>query len=226
MLRRFLEKRRSYSNLLSADEFYIPINAVLDSRFSALGFVRPKQGVWVRKDCLSARPMFELWHYKGAVSAPVWGFALTYVPHFNNSCTKLFWHRTIKSARLDVFPFDELERTKELSRFCTPHEHKAAVERVLDAAVSRAKEFFESFRSTEDLLPLFDRLQRDKGNGLGYWNYSNLPVAHAFTLRVNGDCAGGKSILDKYVQRMKISASAQDDLLIRFEEATASPSLL
>ena len=221
-----MKERRSYSNLLSADEFYTPINAFLDSRLATLGFVRPKQGVWVREDCLSARPMFELRHYKGAVSAPVWGFALTYVPHFNNSCTKLFWHRTVKSARLDVFPFDEFEQTQELSRFSTPHDHEAAVKRVLDAAVSRAKEFFEEFRSTDDLLPLFDRLQRHEGNGLGYWNYSNLPVAHAFTLRVNGDDAGGKLILDEYVRRMKVSGSALDDLLNRFEQATASSSLL
>lgn len=226
MLQRFLEKRRSYSNLLSADEFYTPINAFLDSRFAALGFVRPKQGAWVREDCSSARPMFELWHYKGAVSAPVWGFALTYVPHFNNSCTKLFWHRTVKSARLDVFPFDQFERAQELSRFSEPRDHKAAVERVLDAAVGRAEEFFESFRSTEELLPLFERLQRDKESGLGYWNYSNLPVAHAFTLRVTGDYAGGKLILDEYVQRMKISASTLDDLMNRFEKAKASSSLL
>lgn len=226
MLRRFLEKRRPYSTLLSADEFYAPINPFLDSRLAALGFVRPKRAVWVRQDCLSARPVFELWHYKGAVSAPVWGFALTYVPHFNNSCTKLFWHRTVKSARLDVFPFDEFHRTQELSRFATPNDHEAAIERVLEPAVARAKEFFESFRSTEDLLPLFERLQRNKGNGLGYWNYTNLPVAHAFTLRVNGDYAGGKSILDAYVQRMQISGNALDDLLNRFEEATASSSLL
>jgi hypothetical protein len=212
--------------MLSADEFYAPINAFLDSRLAALGFVRPKQGFWVRKDCLSARPMFVLWHYKGAVSAPVWGFALSYVPHFNNSCTKLFWHRTVKSARLDVFPFDEFEQTQELSRFATPHDHETTVERVLHAAVGRAITFFEKFQSTEDLLPLFERLQRDKGNGLGYWNYSNLPVAHAFTLRVNGDYTGGKSILNEYVERTKISGSALNDLLERFEQATAVSSLL
>lgn len=226
MLTKFLEKRRPSSNLLSADEFYAPINALLDWRLAAVGFVRPKQGVWVREDCLSARPMFELWHFKGAVSALVWGFALTYVPHFNNSCTKLFWHRTVKSARLDLFPFDEFEPTQELSRFSTPHDHAAAVERALNAVLGQANEFFEGFRSTEDLLPLFERLRRDKGNGLGYWNYSNLPVAHAFTLRVNGDYAGGRLILDEYVQRSKVFGSALDDLLNRFEHATASSSLL
>jgi hypothetical protein len=226
MLRKIPEKRRSYSDLLSADEFYAPINAVLSLRLAALGFVRPRQGVWVKEDCLSGRPIFKLRHFKGAVSAPAWGFALTYVPHFNNSCTKLHWHRTVKSARLDVFPFDELEQTQELSRFSTPPDHETAVERVLDAAVRQAKEFFESFQSTEDLLPLFKRLQRDKGSGLGYWNYSNLPVAHAFTLRVNGDYAGGKQILDEYVQRMEISGAALGDLLNRFEQASANSSLL
>lgn len=226
MLRKFLEKRRSYSNLLSADEFHAPIDAFLNPRLAALGFVRRRRCSWAREECLSARPMFELWHFKGATSAPVWGFALTYVPHFNNSCTRLFWHRTVKSARLDVLPFDEIERTQDLSRFSTPSDHEVAVQRVLDSAVARAKKFFGDFRSTEDLLPLFERLQRDKKSGLGYWNYSNMPVAHAFTLRVNGDYDGGKSILDEFVQRMEISGAALDDLLRRYEQATADSSLL
>ena len=226
MLRRFLEKRMSYSDLLSADEFYKPINAFLDPRLTKLGFVRPEQGAWVKEDGLSARPMFKLQHYKGAVSAPIWGFALTYVPHFNNSCTKLLWHRTVRTARLDVYPFDDSERTQELARFSTPVDHEAAVERVLGAALGRAIDFFEEFRSIEDLLPLFERLRSYKGSGLGYWNHSYMPMAHAFTLRVNGDYAGGKLVLDKYVQRMKISGNALDDLMNRFERATASSSLL
>lgn len=226
MLRRFLEKRRPYPELLSADEFYAPINAFLDPRLAELGFVRPKQGVWVREDCSSGRPMFDLWHFKGKVSALAWGFALTYVPHFNNSFKKLFWHRTVKSARLDVFPFDDFERTEDLSRFSAPNDHEAAVERVLGVALDRARDFFEGVHSTKDLLPLFERLQRDKKSSLGYWNYVSLPLAHAFTLRVNGDYAGGRLILDEYVQRMKISGSALDDLLRRYEIATAGSSLL
>lgn len=226
MLRKFLNKRVSYPDMLSVDDFYAPINTFLDSRFAQLGFIRPRQGAWVREDCLSARPMFELWHYKGAVSGTVWGFALTYVPHLNNSCTKLSWHRTVKSARLDVFPFDEFEQIQVITRFSTPQDHAAAVERVLGVALDRAKEFFEEFQSTDDLLPLFERLRSYKGDGLGYWNYSNLPVAHAFTLRVNGHYAEGKSILDEFVQRMKISGPTLADLLNRFDRATASSALL
>jgi hypothetical protein len=226
MLRRFLDKRRSYPDLLSANDFHAPINAFLNPHLAKLGFVRQRQGAWVKQDCLSARPMLELKHYKGAVSALVWGFALTYVPHFNNSCTKLFWHRTAKSARLDVYPFDEIERTEALSRFSTPDDHSAAVERVLGAALDHAGEFFARFRCTEDLLLLFERLRSYEGQGLGYWNYTNLPVAHAFTLRVTGDYAAGKAILDKYVQRMDISGNILGDLMKRFEQAEASASLL
>ena len=115
---------------------------------------------------------------------------------------------------------------RQLDRAERRRYREVAVERVLDAAVARAREFFEGFRSTEDLLPLFNRLQHDKGSSLGYWNYSNLPVAHAFTLRVNGDHAGGRLILDKYVQRLKISGTVLDDLLNRFEKASANSSLL
>ncbi|MEO1201448.1 MAG: hypothetical protein AAFX10_01990 [Pseudomonadota bacterium] len=226
MLRRFFRKHESYPGPLSADEFNTPITAFLDSRLAELDFVRPKQGIWVRQNCLSARPMIQLRHYKGAISAPVWGFALTYVPHFNNSYTRLSWHRTVKSARLDVFPFDEFDQTQELTRFSTPDDHDAAVKTVLDAAVRSAQAFFASLRTTEDLLPLFDRLRRDTVSDLGYWNYMNLPIAHAFTLRVTGDYAGGRSILDAYVQRRNISDAVEGDLLNRYERASADPLLL
>lgn len=225
MLRRFLQKHYSYPDLLSAEEFYAPIHEFLDSRLAEFGFIRPKQGVWVREDSLSARPMFELRHLKGAVSVPVSGFALNYVPHFNNSFTKLYWHRTVKSAKLDVFPFDEFEQAQDLTRFATPQDHAIAVNHVLGAAFDRAIEFFDEFRSANDLLPLFERLRCYEGKGLGYWNYSNMPIAHAFTLRVNGDYVRGRSILDECVRRMKIAGPALADLLNRFEQATANPSL-
>lgn len=226
MLRRFLKRHESYPGPLSAEEFNTPITAFLDSRLAELDFVRPKQGTWVRQSCLSARPMIQLRHYKGAISAPVWGFALTYAPHFNDSYTRLSWHRTVKSARLDVFPFDEFDQTQELTRFCTPDDHTDAVKTVLDAAVRNAQAFFDRFRTTEDLLPLFDRLRRDTASDLGCWNYMNLPIAHAFTLGVTGDYAGGRSILEAYVQRRNVSDAVAGDLLNRFERATAEPSLL
>lgn len=225
-MRRIFRKQNTYADVLSADDFYAPIHAFLDSRLADLGFIRSKRSVWVREACSSARPMFELWHFKGKVSAPLWGFALNYVPHFNNSCTKLFWHRTAKSAKLDVFPFDEFEQTKDLTWFAAPQDHAIAVKQVLGTSLDRATEFFEKFQSTDDLLPLFERLQHHKGRSLGYWNYTNVPLAHAFTLRVNGDYARGRSILDEYAMRMEISGRALTDLLSRFERAAADPSLL
>lgn len=226
MLRKFLEYRKSYPDLLSAEAFYAPIDAFLESPVAELGFVRTGRSTWVKEDCRSARPMFELRHYKGKMSGPVWGFALNYVPHLNNSCTKLYWHRTVKSARLDVFPFDEIENMKGLSRFATTEDHEAATKQVLGTALDRATRFFDDIQSTSDLLPLFERLRRYNGDGLGYWNYTNLPLAHAFTLRVNGDYAAGKSILEKYARRFNIAEPALADLLRRFERAEADPSLI
>lgn len=225
-MRRILRKQNMYTELLSADDFYAPIHAFLDPRLAERGFVRSKRNAWVKETCSSARPMFELWHFKGKDSALLWGFALNYVPHFNSSFTKLFWHRTVKSAKLDVFPFDEFEKTEDLTWFATPEDHAIAVKHVLGTNLDRATEFFEGFQTTNDLLPLFERLQRYKSRSLGYWNYTNMPVAHAFSLRINGDYARGKAILDEYVMRMELSGPALTDLLSRFEQAAADPSLL
>lgn len=225
MRRSLFGKQNSISRMLSADEFHGPINAFMDRHLADTVFIRPKQGVWAREHCLSGRPMFELRHYKGAVSDVVWGLALNYVPHFNNTCTKLYWHRTIKSARIDVFPFDDVEKTQGLSRITTPAKHAVAVESVLATTIEQGMEFFGRHQSMLDLPPLFDRLERHRGRGLGYWNYSNLPVAHAFTLRVLGDSAPGMRILDKFAQRNELSGPPLADLMNRFEQATADPVL-
>ena len=169
--------------------------------------------------CESTRQMIEIWHYKGAVSAPVWGFSLNFVPHFNNLNTKLSWHRTVKSAKLDILPFDEFDDELNLSRFASAKEHESTVADVFRSALGRAATFFDSVRSTEDLLPIFERLQAFQGSGLGYWNYSNVPLAHAFTLRVNDRFSEGKLILDEYVRRSNVPESILDDLWYRFEQA-------
>lgn len=183
------------------------------------GFVSPKPGKWVKEHCESSRPMIEIRHYKGATSAPIWGFSLNYAPHFNNSLTKLNWHRTVKSAKLDIFPFDEFNDGLNISRFASVQEHETIVADVLRSALGRATTFFDSVSSTEDLLPIFERLRAFRGSGIGYCNYSNVPLAHAFTLRVNDRSSEGKLILDEYVRRMNVPDAALNDLWHRFEHA-------
>jgi hypothetical protein len=100
------------------------------------------------------------------------------------------------------------------------------VRQVLGDALDRAMEFFTEYQTTDDLLPLFERLRCYEGEGLGYWNYSNMPLAHAFTLRVSGHYTGGKSLLDQYARRTQITGSPLVDLLSRFERATASTPVL
>jgi len=224
-MKRLFNKRQALPDLLSADDFYAPIDSLVDQRLAARGFVKTKRATWVGEDCQSGRPMFVIRHYKGKVSAPVWGYSLNYVPHFNNSGTKLYWHRTIKSARLDVSPFDDLERESDLNWFASPEDHSMVVDRDLAGALDRVNIFFESYRSTNDLLALFDRLRSYKGKGPGYWNYTNLPLAHSFTLRVTGDVEGGRRILNEFVRRSEISGSALSELLRRFEDARAEPVL-
>ena len=169
--------------------------------------------------CDSTRPMIEIWHYKGAISAPVWGFSLNFVPHLNNSLTKLNWHRTVKSAKLDVIPFDEFDDKLNMSRFSSAKAHESIVADVFRSALGCAATFFDSVRSTEDLIPIFERLQAFQGSGLGYWNYSNVPLAHAFTLRVNDRYSEGKLILDEYVRRSNVPETVLDDLWQRFDQA-------
>ncbi|MBT8098356.1 MAG: hypothetical protein KJO82_01330 [Gammaproteobacteria bacterium] len=205
--------------MLSADDFYAPIDALVDRRLAELGFVQIRRANWAKQDCKSARPLFFIQHYKGKISAPVWGYSLNFVPHINNSGAKLYWHRTLKSARLDVSPFDALQKEAALNWFARPEDHAMAVERGLGGALERAVDFFERYRSIPDLLPLFERLRKHKSDALGYWNFTNLPLAHAFSLRVAGDAVAGRRLLDEFVHRGEISASVKRELDRRFEAA-------
>lgn len=226
MLRRLFQKDRPLPDLLPAEAFHGPIHAVLDARLSRLGFVCSKPGTWAKEDCREGRPMIVMQHYKGKMSAPVWGYSLNYVPHLNNACSRVAWHRTLKSARLDVFPFDEQQDLPSLSRFATAEEHVVAADRILGDACDRAERFFATFSTAGDLLPLFNRLRDYDGDGLGYWNYTNLPLAHAFTLRLTGDERAGRRLLERYIERHAIVGRAAADLDKRFADASLESQLL
>ncbi len=219
MFRKLFHKDETLPDLLSADAFHAPINAILDERLKTLGLERTKPGTWAKADCRLGRPMVEIRHYKGKQSAPVWGYSLNYVPHLTGEGRRVAWHRTQKSARLDVFPFDEQHALPTLSRFATADAHEHAAARILGDACDRAAKFFERYRSLNDLLPLFDRLEADKGEGLSYWNYTSLPLAHAFTLNAVGKSTPARDRLDQYMQRMNVAGKARDDLLQRFAAA-------
>lgn len=195
------------------------MQSFLEPRLSERGFVSTKPGKWVKESSGFSHQVIEIEHYKGAISAPVWGFSLNYTPHFNNSFKKLSWHRTVKSARLDVFPFDEFGDELNVCRFASAIEHQTTVANVFRTALGRANTFFESISSCGDLLPVFERLKADRRSRLGYWNYTSIPVAHAFTLHVNDRTAEGKSILDEYIRRMNVPEHILDDLWRRFEQA-------
>lgn len=225
-MQRFTFRSQPPSDFLSNDVFYAPIQACLGERLAARGFVSPQPGRWVLQEAHLLRPMLEIRHYKGKVSAPVWGFALSYVPHFNNAFTKLFWHRTVKSARLDIFPFDELGGNEwDIPRLTTPEQHAERAPEVLGRATDEAQAYFSSVSAPRDLLPRFERLATARTRGLGYWNYTNIPLAHAFTLGLSGSADEGRRLLDAYLERHGISGPVVADLNRRYEAARSLSEL-
>ncbi len=225
-MRRFTFRSPPPSDFLPNDVFYAPIQAILGERLAPLGFVSPQPGRWVLQEDDLLRPMLEIWHYKGKVSAPTWGFALSCVPHFNNSRTKLFWHRTVKSARLDIFPFDELAGNEwDIPRLTTPEQHAERAPEVLGRATEQAQAYFSSVGAPRDLLARFDRLAAARTRGLGYWNYNQIPLAHAFTLGLCGSADEGRRILDAYLDRHSISGPVVADLRRRYEAARSLSDL-
>ena len=218
MLSALLKKFRRSHNYLEGEAFNEPVRRFLAQALPQHGFVSYREGKWVEEEAGSIRRMFEIWHFKGAVSAPIWGFSLGYVPHLNNTRTKVYWHRTAKSARLDLFPFHETHNDVVLERFSEPEDHERRVTKALSAAISKAISFFERVKDVPDLLPIFAELEQHQ-EPLGYWNYVNVPLAHAFTLRSVGQHSQGEAILYEFIQRHHIKGGVNDELRKRFEAA-------
>ena len=218
MFARLFSRFRLSNHYLEGEAFNEPVRRFLEQALSPHGFVSYREGKWVQKDAASIRRMFEIWHFKGAVSAPVWGFSLGYVPHLNNQHSKVYWHRTPKSARLDVFPFHERHDDVVLKRFSELAHHERRVSKALSAAVTKAMSFFQRATFASDLLSIFDELEQHQ-KPLGYWNYANVPVAHAFTLRVTGNEQRGRAILARFIDRNRIKGAVCDELWKRFDAA-------
>lgn len=74
--------------------------AIFGVELSKHGFKYANHRKWVRSHKDEIRELFLIQALKGANYSPVWGFSLDFVPHCSGK--KILWHRTPKSARLDL----------------------------------------------------------------------------------------------------------------------------
>jgi hypothetical protein len=169
-----------------------------------LGQIAPR--TWIDGSTPPARRMFSLSLLKGASMKATWGFSLDFVPHFSGS--QIRWHRSDKTARLDVYidPKDLLQPSYLFGAARLHHDLK----RLLPDAVERAEDTWRRGATERGMLTLIQEIREHKTNCLGFYNYTQLPLAHAFLSARLGDLASAEREVDEYIS------------LGRFDEVTAA----
>src|SRR4030095_10376942 len=154
----------------------------LRESLSPLGLAEMTVRVWLDGSQPPVRRLFELQLARGAMKA-CWGFSLDFVPHIAGG--RVRWHRTDKSARLDVYidPRDlpQPDFMHGAARF------SADLRALLTEAVARAQETWKRGTTLQGLLHIVREIRDRKTNHLGFYNYVQLPFAHAMLSAKVGD---------------------------------------
>lgn len=207
--------------LMPTEIFNGEIERHLGTALCNTGFEKIKENHWVKDLGTGVRKVVTIMHWKGAESTPRWGYSLDYVPNFDNSYKNIYWHRTNKSAMIDVFPFYFDFFKYSLSRFNTPRKHAKNLENNTPHIIQDMNDFYSQGSETTELVSILEKCEAFKTSGLGFWNWSQLPLAYAFTLNKTGNTEKANEILDTYLRKTDIAPKAREKLIERFNSVHA-----
>lgn len=204
--------------MLSAKEFNDAIDAELGTTLLESGFEKIKDVHWVHDLGIGVRRVVTIMHWQGAASNLQWGYSLDYVPHFDNAQKKIYWHRTNKSARLDVRPiFFDFDKYR-LSKLQSIESHLSLLKHQTPSMLEDMDAFFDIGYAMSDLVSILERCKNHSGAGLGFWNWNQLPLAYAFTLKKSGDTKKANEMLEEIIARYKLAPAAEQKLIERFND--------
>ena len=180
--------------LLSAAERDAIATTQLREFLSPLGLTERAPRSWIDSTQAPARRLFEIQILKAASMKACWGFSLDFVPHISGG--RVRWHRTDKTAMLDVFidPRDMLRP----SFLQGPAILIQGLQGLLPEATIRAGESWRQGATFHGMLEIIRGIQNGQTNCFGYRNYTQLPLAYAFLLAKTGDLRTAEEELDTY----------------------------
>ena len=185
------------------------VSSVADPLLVAAGFHSTKPRRWIRSFA-PIRHIFEIVPMKGASYVPTWGISFDFVPHITGG--KLAWHRTEKSARINIVydpvDFDASWRERAcIDSFHGPEGPLSDAQRVLTTAIRQALEWLEPVRDLADALDRaeFLRTADRPGGRFGFANYVQQPLAYAFLLARNGAREDALKALDGWIASHELS---------------------
>lgn len=200
------------------------IASVFDAPLTILGFEKINRRKWVRSGKPEIREVFSILAMKGASYSPAWGFSLDYVPHVSGS--KLKWHRTNKSAILDFrfAPFDyESPGSVGFEQWIIDslYGYDRAVKQAKQVAklsLQKAQAFWNSVEDLRDVSSIYEdqlrqtRAKDKKIKRFGFFNYTQHPIAYAFTLAKLGKEQEAVDILEESIQRGISAKKVENEL--------------
>ena len=182
----------SVVNAAAADAFG---TALAERGLEAIG---PRK--WGHPGARPIREVFELQALKGASYTPYWGFSFDFVPHLVGE-GGIRWHRTLKSARVDLGcrPIDhETSRARReewyTHRFLTRGELLADFRRLAELSIPEAVRWWSRVKDESDLPAAFEERRSRPVVGIPFESYVQEYLAYSFVLARFGDPRAGEAL--------------------------------
>lgn len=173
--------------------------------------------------------VLELFATQGASYYVRWGVSLAYVPHKWNP--KLRWHRTLKSARFDIWesPYEyfELENAhwREQERFLADRLHgetylRKQMKEMWTVLAPAVQDWFTSTTTLPGVMRAIDR--QTERTGASSHHSPSPSLVRAFTLARTGEMNVARRVLDEYFDATVADAVDRENLSAALESIAES----
>jgi len=179
------------------------IGEVFEEPLSKAGFQKVRKRVFVRSRFAEMNDVVEF-HRDHLSLNFVWGFSLNFVPHLTEGVGEVRWHRTVKSARMDL-RYSGFGR-KPAPGWCieaTRGEGELRRSALLTRSemLPKALALFESVRGLRDLGELFKAHERPNDWGWTLTMFTQVHLAYAFYLARCGQDLEARRMISEWMAR-------------------------
>ena len=202
------------------------INHIIAQSFvpylDTLRFSRVSERKWVRNRVEGVRDLVVIQALGRSSYSPIIGFSLDYVPHIAGESAR--WHRTDKSALFDLRfdPLDyEMPNTPAFRKWTIAGIYGSRIakedfQRVGQLTASHATKALDGIVTSHDLCSAFEQQIRGSPVRFGFYNYTQQPLAYAFTLLRVGSTEKARKVFSEWKAAVKESSIAMREVEVLF----------
>ena len=196
--------------LLSATERDSIVATHLRPQLEPLGLSEVAPRRWIDGSNPPSRRLFELTLLKGAGMMACRGFSLEFVPHI--SAGRIRWHRSDKTARLDVLVCPKILR--QASFLFGAKRLAADLIWMLPEAVAGARRDWEIGATFEGMLEIIRRIRDRHTNFWEYENLTQIELAFTFLSAKVGDMIPAERELENYITRHRLDEAEDQNCVV------------